>query len=212
MPRYGDRSSASHVGWIVFAPTTLSLGTPVPSKRKHYVINGMTTAEDQSATADWTHGILPKPLMSLARIGKMRADPQLKTVSSMHPPLKCACHRWRTTTIVPLIWAQPYALLVITSSTDNSPEARGPRSRSGPRGTQARPAPTCILSWVRGAGQCPELDASMASWAALAALAASPGLAPLLPVVGMPVVDPGCPALPANDVTCAGMRFGVAPA
>ena len=59
-----------------------------------YVINGMMTAEDQSATADWTHGILPKPLMSLARSGKMRADPQHKTVSSMCPPFE-VCMPWK---------------------------------------------------------------------------------------------------------------------
>ena len=82
------------------------------------------TAEDQSATADWTHGILPKPLMSLARNGKMRADPQHKTVSSMCHPSKCACHDRRTTDLVPHAWTQPDALLVITSSTDTCPRRR----------------------------------------------------------------------------------------
>ena len=44
----------------------------------------------------------------------------------------------------------PNALLVLTSSPDNLPEARGPHSLAGPRGTQANPDPTYILMWVHG--------------------------------------------------------------
>ena len=47
-----------------------------------------------------------------------------------------------------------YALLVFTSSTDYSPEARGPHSLAGPRGTQVTPDPTYILTWVHGIWTC----------------------------------------------------------
>ena len=42
------------------------------------------------------------------------------------------------------------ALLILTSSTDNLPEARGPHILAGPRGIQAHPDPTYILTWVHG--------------------------------------------------------------
>ena len=46
------------------------------------------------------------------------------------------------------------ALLVFTSSTDHLPEARGPHSLAGPRGTQATPDPTYIVTWVHGIWMC----------------------------------------------------------
>ena len=62
-------------------------------------------------------------------------------------PKECACHGGRTTPLFD-------ALLVFTSSTDYSPEARGPRSLAGPRGTQVTPDPTYILTWVHGIWMC----------------------------------------------------------
>ena len=62
-------------------------------------------------------------------------------------PKECACHGGGTTHLLD-------ALLVFTSSTDYLPEARGPRSLAGPRGTQVTPDPTYILTWVHGIWKC----------------------------------------------------------
>ena len=147
----------------------------------------MMTAENQSATPDWTHGILPKLLMSLVCGGKTLADSQRPTASNSDSPEECACHGGRTTRKAPKGGAGPNALLVFTSSTNKMPEARGPRSRSGPRGTRAIPDPTYILTWVHGIWThqvCPTSTERLGTvfpagvpWAAITSRNATPSLA-----------------------------------
>ena len=79
------------------------------------------------------------------------------------------------------------ALLVFTSSTDTLPEARGPHSLAGPRGTQVTPDPTYILTWVHGIWMCQMYPMSTerlgtvfpagVPWAAITSRNATPSLA-----------------------------------
>ena len=108
-------------------------------------------------------------------------------------PKECACHGGRTTHLL-------HALLVFTSSTDYLPEARGPRSLAGPRGTQATPDPTYILTWVHGIWThqvCPTTTERLGPifpagvpWVAITSRDATPSLA--IPKTGRMLAGGNC--------------------